>query len=82
MSWTSDGIIRTISIALRVLQCVHTIILSLCVCLLLVVVSCSQNVHLLDEHAYLVLILSNMRVSLIRDSHHELLVLVAVRHSL
>ena len=79
MSLISDGTIGRICIGLRFLQCFHAVIASICVCLLFVVVSCSQSVHLLDEHVYLMLILSNMRVSSIRDSHHELLVLVALR---
>ena len=45
--------------------------LSLCV----LVVSRSVNVHLLDEHVYVVLSLSKDRVSVIRDFHHGLFAL-------
>ena len=77
---TSDGIIGRVSIGLRVLQCVHTAMASICVSLRFVVVSRSQSVHLLDVHVYVMRILSNVRVSSMHDSNHEQLVLVALRH--
>ena len=47
----------------------------LSVCHSLLVVSWSVNVHLLDEHVYVVLFLSKDRVSRVRDFHHGLFAL-------
>ena len=82
MPWTSNGIIGRICIGLNVMQCVHGFTLSfrVSVCVFVFrggVTVWIQNVHLLDAHVYVMLPQSTIHVSLIRDFHHEQLVLVA-----
>ena len=82
MSGTSNGMIGRVTIGLSVLKCVqrrHVEYLCVCVRGLFVVVSWSQNVHLLDAHVHVMFLLCNIRVCSIRDFHHEQLVLVASR---
>ena len=60
-------------------KCMHMVhgeyLLFECLSLCVLVMSWSVNVHLLDEHVYVVSFLSKDRVPLIRDFHHGLFAL-------